>query len=173
MSDIEKGFDALIERMETVEEEQQELTGEIREKEVALLCRMVRDAAQLIPRIGLTMLEKGKQEPDGTIFDPTYYPEKMVVLGTTEPLAYRPDDVTRTVDHQICALSEDGRLFEVMYSSNGFIIDSYRQPLECDEAFEIYGYELMVMLYRALKDYLENEEELVNALRITLDYIGS
>lgn len=173
MSDIEKGFDALIERMEAVEEEQQELTGEIREKEVALLCRMVRDAAELIPRIGLTMLEKGKQEPDGTIYDPTYYPEKMVVLGTTEPLAYRPDDVTRTVDHQICALSEDGRLYEVMYSSNGFIIDSYRQPLECDEAFEIYGYELMVMLYRALKDYLENEEELVNALRITLDYIGS
>ncbi|MHC1626727.1 MAG: hypothetical protein ACXQTG_04585 [Methanoculleaceae archaeon] len=173
MGDIEKGFNALIERMKAVNEEREQLTADIKEKEVDLLKRMIRDAAQFAPEIGLTLLKKGKQDPSSNIYDPEYYEDRMIVLGKTDPFQFRPDDVTKRVDHQICVLSEDGHLYEVMYSSDGFIIDSYRQPLGIEDSFEIYGYDLMFMLYRALKEHLENEEKLLEALRITLEYISS
>ena len=49
----------------------------------------------------------------------------MIVLAKTDPMNYRPDDVTKKVDDQFCTLSEDGRFYELMYSSDGMSVDSY------------------------------------------------
>jgi hypothetical protein len=61
--------------------------------------------------------------------------------------------------------------YELLYSFDGFLVDSYLQPLTPEQALTRYGMDVMVMLYLALQDYLEGEEELVKALRLTLGYL--
>jgi hypothetical protein len=75
------------------------------------------------------------------------------------------------VDTQYCVLSEDGTFYELMYSSNELIIDTYRNPLAPREVIDIYGYDILFMLYRALHDYMKDEEELIGALEKTLEYV--
>jgi hypothetical protein len=58
-----------------------------------------------------------------------------------------------------------------MYSSDGFITDSYLNPLDTGAVIETYGYDAMYMLYQALRDYLKGEEELVDALEKIISYV--
>jgi hypothetical protein len=60
-----------------------------------------------------------------------------------------------------------------MYSTDGFLLDSYLNPLTPDQVLDIYGLEIMFMLYRAMKDYLEDQQDLVAALGRVMDYIAA
>jgi len=172
MDTIEKGFSEILEKIEIYKKRKDELSGEVAEQDAQLLGRMAQDAASLIHSIGLNMLERGKKDPKGEIYDAMYFPERMFVLGKTDPVPYRPDAAEKTVESQYCVLSEDGTFYELMYSSNDLIIDSYRNPLTPRQVIDFYGYDIMFMLYRALRDYMKDEEELIRALEKTLEYLS-
>ena len=95
----------------------------------------------------------------------------MIVLGKTDPSEYRPDNMAKKVEDQFCVLSEDGKLYEMMFSFDGFIVDSYANPISPKEALERYGYDPMYMLYLALHDYLKGQDELVASLKRVLDFV--
>ena len=171
MDTIEKGFSEILEKIEIYKKKKDELSREVAEQDAQLLGRMAQDAASLIHSIGLNMMEKGKKDPKGEIYDSVYFPERMFVLGKTDPVPYRPDAPEKKVDSQYCVLSEDGTFYELMYSSNDLVIDSYRNLLTPQEVIDLYGYDVMFMLYRALHDYMKDEEELIGALEKTLEYV--
>jgi hypothetical protein len=98
----------------------------------------------------------------------------MIILGkAVTPAAARPDNPQMPVTDQFCVLSEEGKFFELMYSFDGFLTDSYLNPINAKTAIENYGYDIMFMLYRAMHDYLKGEEALVEALEKVLGYIYS
>jgi len=172
MDEIEKGFDALMKRIEAQQENEKALAGSLKENETRLLKKMATSAVPVVKIVGLNMLKKGKQDTKGEIYDPQYYPQKMIILGKSEqPSAFRPDNPSMPVVDQFCVLSEDGDFFELMYSFDGFLTDSYLNPIPAQRALETYGYDLMFMLYRALHDYLKNEEALVASLEIVIGYV--
>lgn len=170
---IEEGYARLIESLKELAGVEEERAAEIRKQEGALLARMAEETAPLVSRIGLSMLNRARKDANGELYDPEFYPEKMILLGKTEPLAYRPDDLNKAVDTQICVLSEDGSFYELMYSSTEIRTDSYKNPLDPATALDLYGYEIMFMLYRAMREYLQKERELVDALGKTLEYLSS
>ena len=172
MDDVEKGFDALMRKIEALPENEAALAGKIKENEARLLQKMGTSAIPVVKIVGLNMLKKGKQDTKGEIYDPQYYPLKMIILGKSEqPSAFRPDNPSMPVVDQFCVLSEEGDFFELMYSFDGFLTDSYLNPVTAKEALEIYGYDIMFMLYRAMHDYLKNEEALLASLEIVIGYV--
>lgn len=171
MDEVETGFKTLVARIEAREKEKVDLVEEIRKKDALLLTRMAKSARPLISKIGLNMLERGKQDTKGELYDSIFFRKKMIVLGKTEPEGQRPDNPLKKVDDQFCVFSEDGKFYELLYSFDGFLVDSYLLPLTPEQALARYKMDIMVMLYLALKDYLEGEEELVNALKLTLGYL--
>jgi len=170
---IEEGYTRLLETLEELQAKKEESASKVQENAGALLARMAADTAPVVGRMGLDMLRRAKREASGELYDQEYYEKKMIVLGKTDPLPYRPDDPSKPIDTQICVLGEDGNLFEVMYTTTEIRIDSYLAPLTPEEAFDLYGYDVVVMLYRALYEYAEKEEELTAALARTLEYIIS
>ncbi|MDH7594322.1 MAG: hypothetical protein QHG99_08245 [Methanomicrobiales archaeon] len=173
MDEVERGFEKLVERVKAAQAKREELTGELKKKETVLLSRMIKDVAPLIPEVGLILLKKGKEDTKGEIFDTVYYKEKMLVLGKTDPAEYRPDDINKKVVNQFLVLHQDGSLYELMYSSDGVLIDSYLNPLRMEDAIQIYGYEILLNIFRFLKDYHAAEESLVSALESVLSYLSS
>lgn len=171
MDEIEAGFKALVARIETRGKEKEALSEEIRKKDALLLARMAKSVKPLISRIGLDMLERGKQDTKGELYDTVFFRKKMIVLGKTEPVGERPDNPQKKVDDQFCVFSEDGKFYELLYSFDGFLVDSFLQPITAEQVMARYGTDVMVMLYHALHDYLEGEEELVRALKLTLAYL--
>lgn len=171
MEEIERGFNRLIEKIEKLKEQKGTLSAEVRKNDAALLGRMAAISVPVVKHIGLNILEKGKQDSKGELFDTSFYTVKMIVLGKGEPLAHRPDDANKPVTDQFCLLGEDGKFYELMYSSDGILVDSFLHTLETTEVLAIYNYDIMFMLYRAMRDYLEGEERVLEALRITLEFI--
>ena len=170
---IEEGYARLLETLEELQAKKQESASELRGSMGALLARMAVDTAPVVKQIGLEMLWRAKREASGDLYDQEFYGKKMIVLGKGDPLPYRPDDPSMPVDAQICVLDEDGAFHELMYTNTEIRTDSYLAPLAPDEAFDIYGYDLVFMLYRALYEYAEKDEELTAALARTLEYLGS
>lgn len=173
MDEIERGFQALVERVRAMQSRREELSVELRKKEAELLARMIKDVAPVIPEVGLILLKKGKEDTRGELFDTVYYREKMLVLGKTDPAEFRPDDVTKKIANQFLVLHQDGSLYELMYSSDGITIDSYLNPLGIEDAIRLYGYEILLNIFRFLRDYHAAEESLVAALDTVLTYISS
>ncbi len=171
MDEIEKGFKKLVEKIEKKGKEREELTEEVRKHDIALLGKMAAISAPLIPKIGLNMLSKGKPDTKGELYDTVFYPKKMIILGKTDPVEFRPDNVSKKVVDQFCVLSEDGSFYELMYSSDTVQVDSYLNPITPDAAVQIYGYDLLFMLYRAMRDYLKGQEDLIDALGKTLNIL--
>jgi hypothetical protein len=171
LDEIETGFEKLIEKIELLREQESTLTESVRNNEAKLLSRMAESAIPVVKSIGLSMLKKGKQDTKGDIYDPQYYPQKMIILGKSETPGFRPDNPQIPVTDQFCVLSEDGDLFELMYSFDGFLTDSYLNQLDPKIAIDQYGYEIIFMLYRALHDYLQGEEVLVEALEKVVGYL--
>jgi hypothetical protein len=172
MDEIEAGFKKLADRIREREGEKKALSEEVIKKEAVLLAKMAKTAKPLIPAIGMNLLERGKQDTKGELYNTVFSRNKMIVLGKTDPVEFRPDDITRKVDDQFCVLSEDGKIYEVMYSFDGFLVDSYRNEISPKEAISRYGAEILYMLYHALHDYLKGQDELIGALKITLDFIS-
>ncbi|KUK99030.1 MAG: hypothetical protein XE10_1915 [Methanoculleus marisnigri] len=169
---IEEGYNRLLETLDTLEAEKEEAAAKVRENAAALLARMAADAAPAVKKVGLEMLRRARREASGQLYDQEFYEKRMILLGKGEPLPYRPDDTAKPVDVQICVLDEDGVFHELMYTNTEIRTDSYLSVLTPEEAFEIYGYEILFMLYRALYEYAEKEEELMAALARTLEYIA-
>jgi len=171
MDEIETGFTKILEKIDELKKGEMERAEEIRKSDAKLLSRMADSAAPLVKTIGISMLKKGKQDNKGEIYHPQYYPRKMIILGKSETPGVRPDNPQMQVTDQFCVLSEDGELFELMYSFDGFLTDSYLKPLEPQRAIDEYGYDIMFMLYSAMHDYLKGEETLIRALDTVLGYI--
>jgi hypothetical protein len=171
MDEIEAGFKKLEERIQELQEKSDSLSQEIRDHDTELLARMARSAIPVIRMVGLNMLRMGKQDTKGEIYDPAYYPGKMIILGkAAAPAEFRPDNPSKQVTDQFCVLSEEGKFFELMYSFDGFLTDSYLNPVDAKTAIEHYGYDILFMLYRAMHDYLKGEEALVEALEKVIRY---
>jgi hypothetical protein len=125
---------------------------EIRDYDIELLSRMAKSAVPIVRKIGINMLRKGKQDTKGELYDPAYFPGKMIILGKAViPVAFRPDNPQMPVTDQFCVLSEEGKFFELMYSFDGFLTDSYLNPLDEKTAIEHYGYDIIFMLLEILE----------------------
>jgi hypothetical protein len=171
MDEIEAGFQKILQKIEDLKNKKEPLAEKIRQNDAALLKQMAQSTIPVVSSIGLAMLQKGKQDTKGEIYDAQYYPKKMIILGKTDPSPFRPDDPSKKVTDQFCVLSEEGKFFELMYSTDGFITDSYLNPLDAGSVLETYGYDAMYMLYQAMHDYLTGEEALVEALEKIISYI--
>jgi hypothetical protein len=172
MDEIEAGYKKLEQNIQDLQEKADSLSKEIRDHDAELLARMAKSAVPVVKVVGLSMLRKGKQDTKGEIYDPAYFPGKMIILGkAVEPAASRPDNPQMPVTDQFCVMSEEGKFYELMYSFDGFLTDSYLNPIDAKTAIEHYGYDVMFMLYRAMHDYLKGEEALVEALEKVIGYI--
>ncbi|HVP24435.1 MAG TPA: hypothetical protein VMS81_00455 [Methanomicrobiales archaeon] len=171
MDDIEKGFDAIFEQLDELNRGKEEKSRLILEGKAELLGKMAGISAPVVARVGLSMVNRAKLDARGEPYNAEYYPKKMLVLGKTEPMKYRPDDITKAVADQFCVLSEDGKFYEIMYSSTEVSMDSYLNPLTPEQVIDIYGLDIMFMLYRALRDYLDANRDLVDALGKVLVFV--
>jgi len=171
MDEIETGFTRILEKIEQDKKKIKPLSETVLANDALLLARMAEAAIPVIQSIGITLLEKGKQDTKGELYDPRYYGKKMIVLGKTDPAPFRPDNSEKKVTDQFCVLSEEGKFFEIMYSSDGFITDSYLNELDAKTVLELYGYDAMYMLYKAMHDFLKGEESLIAALDTTLAFV--
>ena len=172
MDEIEAGYKKLEQNIQELQEKADSLSKEIRDHDAELLARMAKSAVPVVKVVGLNMLRKGKQDTKGEIYDPAYFPGKMIILGkAVEPAESRPDNPQMPVTDQFCVMSEEGKFYELMYSFDGFLTDSYLNPIDAKTAIEHYGYDVMFMLYRAMHDYLKGEEALVEALEMVIRYI--
>jgi hypothetical protein len=171
MDDIEKGFDLLFDELDALNREQGEKGKQILEGKARLLAKMAEMSAPIVARVGLSMVNRAKIDAKGEPYNAEYYPRKVLVLGKTEPAKFRPDNVNKPVADQFCVLSEDGKFSELMYSSDPVFMDSYLNPLSPEQVLDIYGLEIMFMLYRAMRDYLEENRELVEALGKVISFV--
>lgn len=171
MDEIEAGFAKILEKIDELKKTEGELADTVRKNDVKLLSRMAESAIPVVKNAGINMLKKGKQDTKGEIYDPQYYRQKMLILGKAETTGVRPDNPQMQVTDQFCVLTEDGDFFELMYSFDGFLTDSYLNPLDATRAIDQYGYDIVFMLYRAIHDYLKEEETLIMALDTVIGYI--
>jgi hypothetical protein len=171
MDEIEAGFAKILEKIDELKKTEGELADTVRKNDVKLLSRMAESAIPVVKNAGINMLKKGKQDTKGEIYDPQYYRQKMLILGKAETTGVRPDNPQMQVTDQFCVLTEDGDFFELMYSFDGFLTDSYLNPLDTTRAIDQYGYDIVFMLYRAIHDYLKEEETLIMALDTVIGYI--
>jgi hypothetical protein len=172
MDEIEAGYKKIEQKIQELQEKADSLSKEIRDHDAELLARMAKSAVPVVRIVGLNMLKKGKQDTKGEIYDPAYFPRRMIILGkATKPAASRPDNPQMPVTDQFCVMSEEGKFFELMYSFDGFLHDSFLNPIDTKTAIDHYGYDIMFMLYRAMHDYLKGEEALVEALEKVIGYV--
>jgi hypothetical protein len=109
----------------------------------------------------------------GELYDPQFYETSMLVLGKTLQVApFRPDDPSKTITDQFCTLGSDGVFYEIFYSQDELIVDSFCGALTGKQVLDLYGYETMYMLYKALHQYADNQEEFLLALAAVLEFIG-
>jgi hypothetical protein len=173
MDEIEVGFRKIMEKIEELKGKKAPLVEQIKKNDAGLLEKMAQSAIPVVQSIGFAMLQKGKQDTKGEIYDPKYYLKKMIILGKTDPSPFRPDDPTKKITDQFCVLSEEGKFFELMYSTDGFITDSYLNLLDARGVLDTYGHDVVYMLYQAMHDYLKGEKALVEALEKIISYIFS
>lgn len=168
---IEDGYSALLDRINTSREKITTSREAILKEETLLIERMVSMTAPLVKDIGLSLLKRGKQDTKGGMYDTEYYRQKMIALGKTDTGDGPPDAMGRKVTDQFCVLGEDGVLYELIYTSDGFLITSTLHPLTPADTMATYGLEPVFMLYRAMKEYLRGQEDLVAALERTLQFL--
>lgn len=172
MDEIEADFEKIKQNIEEMRKKEHTLSETVKKHEGELLGRMAVSAIPIVKSVGINMLKIGKQGTKNDIYDANYYVEKMIILGKAEQSeACRPDDPAKKVTDQFCVLSEKGKLYDLMYSTDGFITDSYLNPIDPKTAFEEYGYDIILMLFTAMHDYLTSEEKLVEALEKVVVYI--
>jgi hypothetical protein len=171
MAEIEAGFKKIMQNIEDMKKTDARLSEQVKTHEGELLGRMAVMAKPVVKVVGLNLLKIGKQDTKNEIYDANYYTEKMIVLGKTDLAAFRPDDASKKITDQFCVLSEKGKFYELMYSSDGFITDSYLNPIDPKSAIEMYGYDVMIMLYKGMHDYMKSETELIAALEKVIGFI--
>jgi hypothetical protein len=170
---IINGYSRLMELIQTTDVSIDQHVSALREREAELLGRMGAMTGPVIRNMGITILEKGKKDSKGEIYDAVHYDFRVFVLGKSmEMVPYRPDNMNRPVIDQFCLLREDGKFYEVMYSADDLIVDSYLCELTPRQVLDIYGYEAVFMLYKGMKEYLEGQENLLSGLETTLGFLS-
>jgi len=171
---IENGYTRLVEIISTQKTIIDEKGGEIAQKNADLFGRMIAMAVPIVSYAGIQMLQKAKIDVQGELYDAVHYDEKMILLGKSEEaVPARPDDYSKKVTDQFCMLGESGIVYELMYSQDEHIVDSYRGELTPGDAVTIYGYDILFMLYKAMRQYCSGQEELLDALDKTLTFMRS
>ncbi|MCX6698211.1 MAG: hypothetical protein NTV84_11850 [Methanoregula sp.] len=172
MDEIEAGFEKIMQKIEEMKKKDHVLSEKVKKHEGELLGRMAASAIPVVKSVGLNLLKIGKQDSKNELYDANYYLEKMIILGKAEqPDAFRPDNPAKKVTDQFCVLSEKGKLYELMYSSDGFITDSYLNSIDPKTAIDVYGHDVVLMLYTAMHDYMKSEQDLIEALEKVVAYI--
>ncbi len=169
---IEQGFDRLLDVIKETKAKQQDTAELIIHEDKVLLEKMLSAVVPVVEAAGSVFLQKAKQDTKGDLYDQVYYSDKMIILGKTEqPASFRPDDPKKKVTQQFCVVSEKGELFELMFSNDGFVVDTYASPLSAEDALAFYGYDILYMLYSAIWEYALAEEDVLEALCLTLGYL--
>jgi len=170
---IEDGFTRLVEVINTQTEAIAAAEEQLKLQDGALFERMGEMATPIAKAIGIEILSRGKVDLSGELYDPQFYQIPMIVLGKTVDIApFRPDDPSKKVTDQFCTLGADGVFYEILYSQDELIVDSYLGALTGRQILDLYGYEAMYMLYKALHQYADNQEEFLFALATVLEFIG-
>ncbi len=170
---IENGYTRLIEIIRTQKKAIDGMGDEIAQKNADLFERMIAMTVPLISDVGIQMLQIGKVDTKGEVYDARHYDEKMILLGKSEEVVpVRPDDFSKQVTDQFCMLGESGTVYELMYSRDELIVDSYLAELSFRDAITLYGYDILFMLYKAMRQYCTGQEELVEALEKTVTFIN-
>lgn len=171
---IINGYTRLIDLIRTTDSRIDQHAEKVRAQEADMLGKMGAITAPVIHNAGISILEKGKKDNQGEIYDAKHYSSRVFVLGKSTDLSpYRPDNMSRPVIDQFCLLSEDGKFYEVMYSADELVIDSYLGELTPRQVIDIYGYDAVFMLYKGMKQYLEGQENLLGALEVTLQFLAN
>lgn len=166
---VEDGLNRLESLIEETKNAEDDAVNKIIEKDSDLLEKMIELVTPIIPEVGQVFITKAKQDTKGELYDQKYYSDKMILLIKSDnPATLRPDNPKKTVDNQYCVLSEKGELSELMFSNDGFVIDSYLSPLSAEDAISFYGYEIMYILYSAISEYYLAQQDVLDALNITL-----
>ncbi|RBQ24943.1 MAG: hypothetical protein ALMCE001_08470 [Methanocorpusculum sp. MCE] len=169
---VEQGFDRLLDVIKETKAKQQDTAELIIHEDKVLLEKMLSAVVPVVEAAGSVFLQKAKQDTKGDLYDQVYYSDKMIILGKTEqPASFRPDDPKKKVTQQFCVVSEKGELFELMFSNDGFVVDTYASPLSAEDALAFYGYDILYMLYSAIREYALAEEDVLEALSLTLGYL--
>ncbi len=169
---VEQGFDRLLDVIKETKAKQQETAELIIHEDKVLLEKMLSAFVPVVEAAGSVFLQKAKQDTKGDLYDQKYYPDKMIILGKTDsPASFRPDDPKKKVTQQFCVVSGKGELFELMFSNDGFVVDTYASPLSAEDALAFYGYDILYMLYSAIREYALAEEDVLEALSLTLGYL--
>ncbi len=169
---IEQGFYRLRNLVTETKEVQNIAAAEIEKENTKLLAMMAHTVGEIVSEVGQEFLLKAKMDTKGELYDQKYYPEKMIILGkSAEPISFRPDNPTKKVDQQFCVLTEKGEIQELMFSNDGFIIDTYVSKLTEEDALHFYGYDIIYMLYSAMRDYALAQQDVLDALNLTLGFI--
>ncbi len=169
---VEQGCDRLLDVIKETKAKQQETAELIIHEDKVLLEKMLSAVVPVVEAAGSVFLQKAKQDAKGDLYDQVYYSDKMIILGKTEnPASFRPDDPKKKVTQQFCVASEKGELFELMFSTDGFVVDTYASPLSAEDALAFYGYDILYMLFSAIRDYALAEEDLLDALDLTLGFL--
>ncbi len=169
---VEQGFDRLLDVIKETKAKQQETAELIIHEDKVLLEKMLSAVVPVVEAAGSVFLQKAKQDTKGDLYDQVYYSDKMIILGKNEqPASFRPDDPKKKVTQQFCVVSEKGELFELMFSNDGFVVDTYASPLSAEDALAFYGYDILYMLYSAIREYALAEEDVLEALSLTLGYL--
>jgi len=171
MDIIEEGFDRIVSKLKEAKKDQPELSGKIKENEALLLARMGEKAVPLVEQYGLNMLLRAKNDGKGEFYDTIYYDNKMFILAKSDPLPFRPDNSSMPVSDQFFVLDSEGKFFEIYYSTHEFMTDSYAEEMAPEKAIEIYGYEIIFMLYKSFQQYLKEEQDLVQSLEKTIAFV--
>ncbi len=80
--------------------------------------------------------------------------------------------MSRKITDQFCLLGEDGKFYEIMYSTDDLMVDSYLGELTPGQVIDLYGYDALYMLYKGMKEYLEGQEILLSSLDGTLQFLA-
>lgn len=169
---VEQGFERLTALVAETKEAQNAAAEEVEKENAKLLSMMAKTVGEIVAEIGQEFLLKAKMDTKGELYDQKYYAEKMIILGkSAEPVTFRPDNPTKKVDQQFCVLNEKGEIQELMFSNDGFIIDTYASSLSAEDAIHFYGYDIIYMLYSAMQDYALAQQDVLEALNLTLGFI--
>ena len=168
---IEEGFQAAVACAKKSRKGVDDLSPDIHAGLESLISHLTAEAVAIVPQAGLSMMLRGKRDGKGELYDTVYFDHKMLILGKTDPLPYRPDDITKKVDNQYLVLGEDGLFSELMYSSDGFLIDTFKKDLSSEDAVALYGFEAVVMLYKAVHQYAKEESGLYDAMGRVLEFL--
>jgi hypothetical protein len=170
---IEDGFTRLIDVINTQTNEIDVAQEQLKLHDGTLLERMGEMAKPIANAIGIEILSRGKVDISGELYDPKFYETPMIVLGKSMEVApFRPDDPSKMITDQFCTLGSDGVFYEILYSQDELIVDSFLGALTGRQVLDLYGYETMYMLYKALQQYADNQEEFLFALAAVLEFIG-